>query len=287
MKTTGPLKLAVVTEHDQMLPLIAEVAETRGSDFRFVNVDSHSDMDMFKGELNIGNFITRAIGLGYLSDCLWIKNDHNTDFDDGKYSFQLWDSTKDFPFDNFYECNFEHVCYFLNGTYNRIVGRDATNVTFEVVSENNLHRLELNRKPWLLSIDCDYFSSANPFKLQLQEIIQRVGEDKSRDADEYFSQIKTFDEWVAFLQWLSWEELVPDFMEAIHYVQPEYVCSDEEIEHKTSVLFERIKSEFDLSQCHGVFICESSHSGFLAPGRLPIIARTLNEKILNTFGDFL
>jgi hypothetical protein len=280
------MQLAVVTEHDQMLPLIGGISDRHGSDFRFVNVDSHSDMDMFNGELNIGNFITRAIGLGFTRDCLWLKNDHNTDFDDGKYLFQLWNSEGKFPFEHIYECNLEHVCYFLSGTYNRIIGANPTNVHFEVVSESKLPGLELAKKPWVLSIDCDYFSSANPFKAQLEEIIQRVGVDKSKNVNEYFDQIETFDDWIEFLQWLAWEELVKDFREAINYVQPEYVASDDEIEQKASLLFENIEHKLGTSYCLGVFICESSHSGFLAPGKLPVISKVLTEIIIKTFGNY-
>ena len=230
------MKVRIVKGQDDFVPAVKEIAAKKGNDFVFVNVDSHSDMSLFDKEINIGNFITFLVKEECFSKILWIKNSHNKDFDDGFFRFKFEESNGEEP-----SCDLEERFYLEEDSFSRpqemipVFGQKMNEVDFEVISENNLDESVFSQNKWLITIDCDYFSSANPFSGQYSKLNAEIGEEAINKIKSEYSKIKSYEDWIFFKKELvinkQWK-IVKEFMGCSY---DEYECTNEEIEEKINL----------------------------------------------------
>lgn len=280
------MKARIFKEHDDFVPAVKKIAVDSGNDFVFINVDSHSDMSLFDKEINIGNFITFLVKEECFSKILWIKNSHNKDFDDGFFRFKFEESNGEEP-----SCDLEERFYLAEDSFSRpqevipVFGQKMNEVDFEVISENNLDESVFSQKKWLLSIDCDYFSSANPFSEQYSKLKAEIGEETINKIKSEYSKIKSYEDWIFFKKELvinkQWK-IVKEFMGCLY---DEYECTNEEIEEKIKKLIVFLKKNFRLEDCVGILICTSFFSGYVNKKKCPKIVSIL-ETYLNNLKFF-
>lgn len=274
------IPFTVCPEHDQMLAPLLDVSAKNGDDFMLVNVDSHSDMDMFKGDLNIGNFITKALGESLFSDCVWIKGEHSWDFDDGRREFKIWPN----PVAPGFVCDLEDVCYFLTDTFRTDPPPWARAVTFTTISESALPTARLPDERWVLSVDCDYFSTNNPLKKELEIEMRSVDAGLFAEFERRFEMVKTNQDWISLRDDLKSRGLLDKFLEILFMIQTEKIFTDDEIDQKIDRVFGFLSERLDPETCLGIFLCESHSSGFLPTEKAEKISRSLISRILKDYG---
>lgn len=277
------IAFAVCAEHDQMLPLIKWARREFGPGAMLVNVDSHSDMDMFKGRLNIGNFITKALGDLDISGCLWIRDKHSTDFEDGLREFHIWPD----PNRPGFLCNMEECCYLLTDSFRRETPAWASAATFQVLSESSLAAAKISPGPWILSIDCDYFSTVNPCREILAQELTEIDPKLVSEATTRLSNLKTEGDWLRLQADLVSRGLLEKFHELAEIAQPNKIFTDDEIDTKIDRVFSFLSRNLDPAECRGIFICESLSSGFTPREKFRKISTSLMQRIFLDYGERL
>ena len=280
------MKARIFREHSDFVPAVKKISDDSGSDFVFVNVDSHSDMVLFEEEINIGNYISFLFKDKCFSKVLWIKNDHNKDFDDGFFNFNFGWSSCEEP-----SCDLEERYYFIKDSFSKpeeiasTPSKSTTKVSFEVISESNLNKSAFFQKKWLLSIDCDYFSSSNPFSQQFSKLKHSLGELAFDKVKTEYLKIKSYEDWILFKKELIINKQWSALKEGINCVYDEYECSDDEIEEKVKKVIPFLKKNFRLEDCLGILICTSFFSGYVNKKKCPKIVSIL-ETYMNNLNFF-
>lgn len=274
------MKVFLIEEHNEIVPLIIQASDL-GFDYTFINVDSHSDMAMYKKEegVSIGTFISYCMYINKINDYLWIKNDKNLlEFEDGLYKFKIWEEAGQLV------SNLAHKFFYMFGDCSTSEPLHSTkDNNFQVISESSLHKTKLNNKKWFLSIDCDYFGCKNPFKNKLNKFKKSITVKKYEYYIDKYINIKNTKDCDLFLKEISLDKKNNVFSKLGSSLFDEITFSEQEIIDKTNLLFDFLKKNFDNKDCLGVVVCKSLTSGYVNEEKLPFILNTLSTKIKNHF----
>lgn len=280
------MKVRIFKEHDDFVPAVKEIAAKKGNDFVFVNVDSHSDMGVSDKDIDIGNFINHLISVDCFSKVLWVKNDHNDDFEDGVFNFKVGETN-----DGEIASSLENIFYFADGTFSReeefLMGDNSTvkDVTLEVLSETKMDKSVFLNKKWLLSIDCNFFSSANPLSKEKANLKRIFKEGFLEKIENDLNNVKSYEDWISFKKELIISKNWNTVYNFLSFDHPEYECSEEEIESKVKKLIAFLKKNFRLEDCLGILICTSFFSGYVNKKKCPKIVSIL-ETYMNNLNFF-
>ena len=258
MTTVGSTpRVCHLKEHDELLWKVLD--DGLQGPFEIVNVDAHSDLAMFKGQLDIGNFISKMVDLGLVDRVTWIKDRSSMDFMDGVYNFEIGrvggglrlGSSLSVPF------------YFLNEDYaprNTLVAPKELALTVVTDLTNTAPR----GNKWILSVDYDYFGCRNPNARDLGVMIDSFGAQTISTLYAKGSTIQTLVEWQEFRAEI--DKLAFGVFEAItKCLFPSFTYSNEEIMGKVVELSSFIHKSRDINNCLGVYLIDSVGSGFTDP----------------------
>jgi hypothetical protein len=264
-------KVSHLKEHDELLWKVLD--DGLQGPFEIVNVDAHSDLAMFTGQLDIGNFISKMVDLGLVDRALWVKDKGSMDFMDGSYNFAIGrvgdglrlGSSLSVPF------------YFLNDDYaprNALVA--SRELALTVVT--GLTQTAPRGNKWILSIDYDYFGCRNPQAKDLEEMIKMIGAETISTLYTKGSTIRTFVEWQEFRNDI--DRMAPGVFTAIgRCLLPSSTYSTEEIMQKVVELSSFIHKSRDINNCLGIYLIDSVGSGFTDPAKYPEIDRCVKTWI--------
>lgn len=221
------IPIFVVEDHNDVLQFVYRCLGARRIPFtanKILHFDSHPDMTIPKSmpaeyvrdkekllnALSIENWLMPVVYAGHLDQLIWIKPEWANQIDDGDFSFRIGDSGGNIRCDSSLE-------YFLSeGTYQpRCELNNQRHIKLRVFTLNesllNGQNSEVRRcefldcvddanEHFILDIDLDFFSTANPFKKALhQNVYERLKQLFKRDFfDHRFDLSATEDELNAF-----------------------------------------------------------------------------------------
>jgi hypothetical protein len=264
-------KVSHLKEHDELLWKVLD--DGLQGPFEIVNIDAHSDLAMFTGQLDIGNFISKMVDLGLVDRVTWIKDKGSMDFMDGSYNFAIGRMGEGLRLGSSLSVPF----YFLNDDYaprNALV--TSRELTLTVVTD--LSRPVSSEGKWILSIDYDYFGCRNPQAKDLEEMVRMIGADTISTLYTKGSMIRTFVEWQEFRNDI--DRMAPGVFTAIgRCLLPNFTYSTEEIMGKVVDLSSFIHKSRDIKNCLGVYLIDSMSSGFTDPSKYETIDRCVKAWI--------
>ena len=255
MTTGGSIpKVSHLKEHDELL--WKAIDDGLQGPFEIVNVDAHSDLAMFTGQLDIGNFISKMVDLGLVDRALWVKDKGSMDFMDGSYNFAIGKVGEGLRLGSSLSVPF----YFLNDDYaprNALV--TSRELALTVVTD--LSKPVSSDGKWILSIDYDYFGCRNPQAKDLEEMIKMIGAETISTLYTKGSMIQTFVEWQEFRNDI--DRMAPGVFTAIgRCLLPSFTYSTEDIMGKVVELSSFIHKSRDINNCLGIYLIDSVGSGF-------------------------
>ena len=286
------MKNYFLKENHDTIPFLKEASIK--SDYVLITVNAHSEMGMISGEANVGNFISYCVKQKLFSKIIWIKEDKNIDIEDGFYEFSIfWDRKL-----SEWKCNFEHFYCFFEDSFaikndydNEKHPYEATalderiknpiNVQLEVISEKNLAKSRFAGLNWVLSIDCSFFSAANPFKAELTKTINRIGKTRAIELKERILKIKAYNQWDDFKKRMIASEEWPNARELIDYSYTETDYSDKEIDKKILNILTFLKKNFPREKCLQTLTCISFFSGYTLKKNCPAIVSSIGAVFEN------
>jgi hypothetical protein len=247
-------KVSHLKEHDELL--WKAIDDGLQGPFEIVNVDAHSDLAMFTGQLDIGNFISKMVDLGLVDRALWVKDKGSMDFMDGSYNFAIGKVGEGLRLGSSLSVPF----YFLNDDYaprNALV--TSRELALTVVTD--LSKPVSSDGKWILSIDYDYFGCRNPQAKDLEEMIKMIGAETISTLYTKGSMIQTFVEWQEFRNDI--DRMAPGVFTAIgRCLLPSFTYSTEDIMGKVVELSSFIHKSRDIENCLGIYLIDSVGSGF-------------------------
>jgi len=252
-------KVSHLKEHDELLWKVLD--DGLQGPFEIVNVDAHSDLAMFTGQLDIGNFISKMVDLGLVDRALWVKDKGSMDFIDGSYNFAVGRVGEGLRLGSSLSLPF----YFLNDDY---APRNAlvTSRELALTVVTGLTQTAPRGNKWILSIDYDYFGCRNPQAKDLEEMIKMIGADTISTLYTKGSMIRTFVEWQEFRNDI--DRMAPGVFTAIcRCLLPSFTYSTEEIMQKVVELSSFIHKSRDINNCLGIYLVDSVGSGFTDPAK--------------------
>jgi hypothetical protein len=258
-------KACHLQEHDQLLWQVLE--DKLQGPFEIVNVDAHSDLAMFKGQLDIGNFISKMVDLGLVDRALWVRANGSIDFADGNYSFAIGRTGHGLRLGSSLPAPF---C-FLNEDYvDRALLRKPKELVLSVVAD--LSRPVFSDNKWILSVDYDYFGCRNPNSDDLKRLIDSIGAQTISALYAKGSMIQSWTEWLEFKATI--DKMAPGvFAEIVRCLLPSFTLSAEDIMGKVVELSSFIHKSRDIKNCLGVYLIDSMSSGFTEPSKYETIDR--------------
>jgi len=264
-------KACHLQEHDQLLWQVLE--DKLQGPFEIVNVDAHSDLAMFKGQLDIGNFISKMVDLGLVDRALWVRANGSIDFADGNYSFAIGRTGHGLRLGSSLPAPF---C-FLNEDYvDRALLRKPKELALSVVTD--LSKPVFSDNKWILSVDYDYFGCRNPNSDDLKRLIDSVGAQTISALYAKGSMIQSWTEWLEFKATI--DKMAPGvFAEIVRCLLPSFTLSAEDIMGKVVELSSFIHKSRDIKNCLGVYLIDSMSSGFTEPSKYETIDRCVKAWI--------
>ena len=255
MTTGGSIpKVSHLKEHDELLWKVID--DGLQGPFEIVNVDAHSDLAMFTGQLDIGNFISKMVDLGLVDRALWVKDKGSMDFMDGSYNFAVGRVGEGLRLGSSLSVPF----YFLNDDYaprNALV--TSRELALTVVTD--LSKPVSSDGKWILSVDYDYFGCRNPQAKDLEEMVKMIGAETISTLYTKGSMIRTFVEWQEFRNDI--DRMAPGVFTAIgRCLLPNFSYSKEDIMGKVVELSSFIHKSRDINNCLGIYLVDSVGSGF-------------------------
>jgi hypothetical protein len=250
-------KACHLQEHDQLLWQVLE--DKLQGPFEIVNVDAHSDLAMFKGQLDIGNFISKMVDLGLVDRALWVRANGSIDFADGNYSFAIGGTGHGLRLGSSLPAPF---C-FLNEDYvDRALLHKPKELALSVVTD--LSRPVFSDNKWILSVDYDYFGCRNPNSDDLKRLIDSIGAQTISALYAKGSMIQSWTEWMEFKATI--DKMAPGVFTAIgRCLLPSFSYSTEDIMGKVVELSSFIHKSRDINNCLGIYLIDSVGSGFTDP----------------------
>lgn len=272
MTTPGSIpKVCHLQEHDELFWRVLD--DGLQGPFEIVNVDAHSDLAMFNGYLDIGNFISKMVDLGLVDRVTWIKDRSSMDFMDGVYNFSIGKTGQGIKLGSSLSVPF----YFLEEDYaprNTLV--DVRDLSLTVVTDLSTPVFSDNK--WILSIDYDYFSCQNPNANDLAELIKAIGAQTIGTLYTKGSTIQTLVEWKEFKNDI--DTMAPGVFAAItKCLLPSFSYSTEDIMGRVVELSSFIHKSRDIRNCLGIYLIDSVGSGFTEPGKYETIDRCVKAWI--------
>ena len=272
MTTGGSIpKVSHLKEHDELLWQVLD--DGLQGPFEIVNVDAHSDLAMFTGQLDIGNFISKMVDLELVDRVTWVKDKGSMDFMDGSYNFAVGRVGEGLRLGSSLSVPF----YFLNEDYaprNALV--TSRELALTVVTD--LSKPVSSEGKWILSIDYDYFGCRNPQAKDLEEMIKMIGAETISTLYTKGSMIRTLVEWRQFKNDI--DRMAPGVFTAIgRCLLPSFTYSTEDIMGKVVELSSFIHKSRDINKCLGVYLIDSVGSGFTDPDKYGEIDRCVKAWI--------
>lgn len=264
-------KACHLREHDELFWKVMDDG-LRGP-FEIVNVDAHSDLAMFRGQLDIGNFISKMVDLGLVDRVTWIKDRSSMDFMDGVYNFAIGKvghglrlgSSLSLPF-----------CFINEDYVDRALLHGPKELALSAVTD--LSRPVFSDAKWILSVDYDYFSCRNPYAKDLEQLMGMIGAQTISTLYAKGSIIQSWTEWLEFKATI--DKMAPGVFEAItKCLLPSFTYSNEEIMAKVVELSSFIHKSRDINNCLGVYLIDSMSSGFTEPSKYETIDRCVKAWI--------
>jgi len=264
-------KACHLQEHDQLLWQVLE--DKLQGPFEIVNVDAHSDLAMFKGQLDIGNFISKMVDLGLVDRALWVRANGSIDFADGNYSFAIGRTGHGLRLGSSLPAPF---C-FLNEDYvDRALLHKPKELALSVVTD--LSKPVFSDNKWILSVDYDYFGCRNPNSDDLARLINSIGAQTISALYAKGSMIQSWTEWLEFKATI--DKMAPGvFAEIVRCLLPSFTLSAEDIMGKVVELSSFIHKSRDIKNCLGVYLIDSMSSGFTEPSKYETIDRCVKAWI--------
>lgn len=242
-------------EHDELFWQVLD-AGLKGP-LTLVNIDAHSDMSMFDGQLGIGNFISKMVDLGIVDRVVWVRDPRSIDFDDGSYTFHVGKNGKALV------SSLEEPYFFFQGSYAKVV--DGRLCRLDVTSDPD--NLPDFGERWILSVDYDYFSCNNPCRADLANMLAILGSDTLGALYAKGRSIKNHCEWKDFAGKL--ESLAPGILTSVvRCMFPHYEATEAEITNKVLALAKAVR----IKGCQAVYTISSLSTGFTDPLRHDFIA---------------
>jgi hypothetical protein len=252
-------KVSHLKEHDELLWKVLD--DGLQGPFEIVNVDAHSDLAMFAGQLDIGNFISKMVDLGLVDRALWVKDKGSMDFMDGSYNFAVGRTGYGLRLGSSLSVPF----YFLNDDYaprNALV--TSRELALTVVTD--LAKPVSSDGKWILSIDYDYFGCLNPQAKDLEQMVKMIGAETISTLYTKGSTIRTLVEWQEFRNDI--DRMAPGVFTAIgRCLLPSFTYSTEDIMGKVVELSSFIHKSRDINNCLGIYLIDSVGSGFTDPAK--------------------
>ena len=277
MATGGSIpKVSHLQEHDSLFWKVLD--DGLQGPFEIVNVDAHSDLAMFNGQLDIGNFISKMVDLGLVDRVTWIKDRSSMDFMDGVYNFAIGKVGHGLRLGSSLSVPF----YFLNEDYaprNALV--TSRELALTVVTD--LSTPVFSDAKWILSVDYDYFSCRNPYAKDLEQLMGMIGAQTISTLYAKGSMIQSWTEWLEFKATI--DKMAPGvFTEIVRCLLPSFTLSDEEIMQKVVDLSSFIHKSRDINNCLGIYLIDSMSSGFTEPSKYETIDRCVKAWIGSLLG---
>lgn len=247
-------------EHDELFWRVLD-AGIKGP-VTLVNIDAHSDMSMFDGQLGIGNFISKMVDLGIVNRVVWVKNEQSIDFDDGSYTFKIAKNGKALV------CDLEEPFFFFQGSYAKAVEGRAC--TLDVVTD--ISKLPSFGDRWILSVDYDYFACNNPCRQDLAMMVGILGEDTLKTLYTRGRMIKSHKDWLEFSGTV--EGMAPGMLTSVvRCMFPHYSPSEVDITGRVLELAKAIRPE----GCEAIYSVSSLSTGFTDSQRHDFIADRVSQ----------
>lgn len=258
MATGGSIpKVSHLQEHDSLLWKVLD--DGLQGPFEIVNVDAHSDLAMFNGQLDIGNFISKMVDLGLVDRALWVRANGSMDFMNGVYNFAIGKVGHGLRLGSSLSVPF----YFINEDYvDRALLHRPKELALSVVTD--LSKPVPSDAKWILSVDYDYFSCRNPYAKDLEQLMGMIGAQTISTLYAKGSMIQSWTEWLEFKATI--DKMAPGiFTEIVRCLLPSFTLSDEEIMGKVVELSSFIHKSRDINNCLGIYLIDSVGSGFTDP----------------------
>lgn len=246
-------------EHDELFWSLYEPKPK--SPMALVNLDAHSDMSMFDGQLGIGNFISKLVDLGYVDEVIWLRDSRSIDFEDGVYEFKIGRKN---PESLELVCSLENPFYFFQGSFapEKTIHSPKQFKLTVVSSPQGL--LAPGLKKWVLSVDYDYFACRNPGSAELAAYVKRHGGAKLEALYALGKSIKSKLDWEVFVA--DAEREVPGVTSLFaRCLFPDFEASKEEIQNKVLAANRAFLERFELTRCLGLYSVSSLSSGYVRP----------------------
>lgn len=244
-------------EHDALFWEVLD-ADIKGPT-TLVNIDAHSDMSMFDGRLDIGNFISKMVDLGIVDRVVWVKDPGSLDFLDGTYRFKIGRTWHGQGLASSLETPF----YFLQGSYCP-EGQLVNPREVELVATQ---KTTAPKTPWILSIDYDYFTCQNPRLRELMVVLERLGKDVATALYAKGNMIQSAKEWQEFNAEL--DKMVPGLLPYMaKCMLPNFTLTEDQIRERVLGLAGSI---VDFEGCMGVYLIDSITTGFTDPSKYNLI----------------
>ena len=264
-------KACHLREHDELFWKVMDDG-LRGP-FEIVNVDAHSDLAMFNGQLDIGNFISKMVDLGLVDRALWVRANGSIDFMDGNYSFAIGRTGHGLRLGSSLSLPF---CFINEDYVDRALLYRPKELALSVVTD--LSKSVPSDAKWILSVDYDYFSCRNPYAKDLEQLMGMIGAQTISTLYAKGSMIQSWTEWLEFKATI--DKMAPGvFTEIVRCLLPSFTLSDEEIMQKVVDLSSFIHKSRDINNCLGVYLIDSMSSGFTEPSKYETIDRCVKAWI--------
>jgi hypothetical protein len=272
MTTVGSTpRVCHLKEHDELLWKVLD--DGLQGPFEIVNVDAHSDLAMFSGQLDIGNFISKMVDLGLVDRVTWIKDRSSMEFMDGRYNLSIGKVGQGLRLGS----SLSNPFYFLGEDYvERTLLNNPKDIALTVVTD--LSKTTPSDAKWILSIDYDYFSCRNPKAKDLEDMIGLIGAGTISTLYAKGSTIRSWAEWQEFRSEI--ERLAPGVFDSItRCLLPSFTYNNEEIMGKVVELSSFIHKSRDINNCLGIYLIDSVGSGFTDPDKYGEIDRCVKAWI--------
>jgi len=250
-------------EHDELLWQVLQ--DGHKGPLEIVNVDAHSDLAMFNGHLDIGNFISKMVDLGLVNRATWIRDPNSVDLVEGKYKFWIGATGPQTRL----RCSLRNPFYFLDGSYaTKETMNDPKELSLAVITD--LSKPTMESHDWILSVDYDYFGCLNPNGRELAGLVELVGAETISALYAKGSSVQTLSEWQEFRAEV--ERLAPGIFDRVsRCLLPNSSYTEEQIMQKVVALSSFINKSRDASKCLGVYLINSVSSGFTDPAKFQFI----------------
>ena len=269
------MNIKIIEEHNEIVDHIKSASQKSKNKFIFINVDSHSDLGTCAvgDKPCIGTFITYSVYNDFLKKYLWIKNNSNTsEFQDGSYECDFWAEENGELI-----CDLEDKLFFLGEYSNDKAFKKTKHLSFKVVSEKNLNNFAATNEEWLLSIDCDYFGCANPFKDVFEKNKKEIGDREFNKIFKKYNKIKNEKDMLTFVGYLFRSNQFEISSKLTSSCFDDLYFSEAEILKKINLIIDFLKTNFNKSKCLGIVLCKSESSGYTIKESLPFILKNLKN----------